>query len=155
MAQINWACLLLGSNINPQENIAQALVELNKYLKIKGTSSSYWSKAVGSDGPDFINAAVLIESEKDLKFIEEKILAPIENKLGRIRTDDKNSPRTIDIDVIIYNDTLLDDSLFKYSHIAVPVAELLPDYLSEEGESLKSVAISLMRKVPVWGKDSL
>jgi 2-amino-4-hydroxy-6-hydroxymethyldihydropteridine diphosphokinase len=106
-------------------------------------SDAWQSKAVGSPGPDFINLAVLTETSLSAEMLKKQILLPIEKELKRVRTDDKNAPRTIDIDIIIYDTMLQDNTLFTYAHLAVPVAQILPSFVNERGESLQHRAFAL------------
>ena len=137
------ACLLLGSNVNPEKNLPEALRLLQGRMVLKKSSSVWKSPAVGSSGPDFLNAALLMETGFSANQLKEEIIRPLEAELGRVRTEDKNAPRTIDIDLIIYDRQLIDISLWQMAHIAVPVAELLPDFRSESGARLEDVAYRL------------
>jgi 7,8-dihydro-6-hydroxymethylpterin-pyrophosphokinase len=69
--------------------------------------------------------------------------------MGRVRTDDKNASRTIDIDIILFDGTLMDPDLWNHVHLALPVSELFPDYSSETGERLKDIARDLARSTPI------
>ena len=139
------ACLLLGSNIRPEHNLPLALDLLRKQLGIRRVSSVWETTAVGSDGPNFLNVALLVTTPLDSHALKEQILHPIETRLGRVRTQDKNAPRTMDIDLILFDGQLLDASLWKYAFRAVPVAEIMPDTLSEQGKKLKDVSVQLAR----------
>ena len=118
----------LGSNISPVENLKSSIYLLSRLVVIKAISGVWQTPSVGSPGPDFLNAAVLITTQLSVEELRRNVLRPIENLLGRIRTNDPNSPRTIDLDVLIYGNELLEDELWDYAHIAVPVAEVLPNY---------------------------
>jgi 2-amino-4-hydroxy-6-hydroxymethyldihydropteridine diphosphokinase len=120
--------LSLGSNIDPEENIIRALDLLCQQTEVQQVSSAWESPAVGSDGPDFLNAAVWIETPLSQADLKQGILRPIEAQLGRVRTPDKNAPRTIDIDILIYGENLVEPALWRQVFLATPVAELLPDY---------------------------
>jgi 2-amino-4-hydroxy-6-hydroxymethyldihydropteridine diphosphokinase len=137
------ACLLLGSNIRPEENIPLALDLLQKRVKLLQVSSVWETAAVGSDGPNFLNAALLVSTPLDAQALKERVLHPIEAQLGRVRTSDKNAPRTMDIDIISFDGRVLDAALWTQAHRAVPVAEILPESLSESGEKLKDAALRL------------
>lgn len=135
--------MLLGSNIRPEHNIPLAVSLLQKELKVLRSSSVWETTAVGSDGPNFLNAGLLVSSSFDLPALKERILHPLEARLGRVRTQDKNAPRTIDIDIILFDGQVLDPTLWSYAFRAIPIAEILPDVLSEAGESLQLVALRL------------
>jgi 2-amino-4-hydroxy-6-hydroxymethyldihydropteridine diphosphokinase len=143
------ACLLLGSNIQPEQNIPLAVAHLQKRLTVLEASSIWQSDAIGSSGPDFLNGALLVSTPLDADALKEQVLHSLEAQLGRVRTEDKNAPRTIDIDIILFDGILLDPTLWKYAHRAVPVAELLPGYRSDSGEYLKDTALRLARTTPI------
>lgn len=131
---MNTVFLLLGSNIDPDKNIPQALEALRNspQLEVIQVSSTWRTKAVGSEGDDFLNVAVHIHSNCELYCLKEMILGEIENRLGRIRTEDKNAPRTIDLDIIVFNDELLDTEIFELDHMILPFYDLLPGLYSEK-----------------------
>lgn len=135
----------LGSNISPAENLKSALYLLGQYAPIEAISDVWQTRAVGSKGPDFLNAAVRISSPLSYDELRNQILRPIENLLGRVRTKDPNSPRTIDLDILIVDGELIDQDLWKYAHACVPVAKLLPDFHNPmTGESIQIIADRLI-----------
>lgn len=145
----------LGSNISPEQNLPKALSILKRSISIVQISSAWRTQAVGSPGPDFLNAAVLATTPLSITQLRTQILRPIENSLGRIRTKDPNAPRTIDLDVLIFDDELIDPDLWDYAHMSVPVAELIPDYTNPvTGESLVSLSERLV-KSPLINKSDL
>ena len=73
----------------------------------------------------------------------------------RVRTEDKNASRTIDIDIILFDGVLLDPDLWQHVHRALPVSELLPDCLSKDGETLQSVAQRLARSTPIQRREDV
>lgn len=131
---MNDVYLLLGSNINPEKNIPQAIRSLKKstLLEVKRISSTWRTKAVGSDADDFLNLAVNIHTTCELDCLKEMVIGEIEKQLGRVRTEDKNAPRTIDLDVIVFNHKIVDAEVFRLDHILLPMAELLPDLYSSK-----------------------
>ncbi len=137
------ACLLLGSNIQPEANLSRAIALLENQVRILKISSVWETTSVGSGGPNFLNAALLAATSLEAAALKEKVLRPLEARLGRVRSADKNAPRTIDLDIILFDSRLLDPSLWQHAHRAVPVAELLPGYRSEEGETLQQAAARL------------
>jgi len=142
-------CLLLGSNIEPEKNIPLCVSLLGRQLAIFRVSSVWESPAVGSDGPDFLNVALLAFTHLDAEGLKDQVIHPLEARLGRVRTANKNSPRTIDIDIILFDDQEVDASLWQYVFRALPVAEVLPEYRSEAGVLLKDVASRLARSMSI------
>lgn len=142
-------CLLLGSNIRPEYNLPLAVARLRLELTILQVSSVWESEPVGGRGPRYLNAALLAVSEQDAFSLKQHILLPLEARLGRVRSADKNSPRPIDLDIILFDGQLLDLTFWNYTYRAVPVSELLPEYPSGQGKPLKEVAAKLAAANPV------
>lgn len=138
------AVILLGSNIDPAQNLRRA-VDMLRLVSSNARCSSIWrTRAVGSAGPDFLNMAVEIETDLEIDALKFGVLRPIESKLGRVRTTDKNAPRTIDLDIVLSGDDVIDDEVWKLAHVAVPVAELVPDLRHpSNGERLRDTAARL------------
>jgi len=144
----NLAILLLGSNIDPAVNLKKALELLNCSLLITKSSHIWVTEAVGNKGPNFLNTAVEVKTSLTSDQLKKMIISPIEISLGRIRTSDKYAPRTIDIDIIIYNGIVIDENLWNKVFIALPVSEIFPklinsstgETLIESAEKLKSSA---------------
>ncbi len=148
-------CLLLGSNIEPGSNLTRSFNLLQEHMTILQTSSVWESEAIGSDGPNFLNAAVLAMTTFDAEDLKIAVLRPLEAQLGRVRTKDKNAARTIDVDIIVFDQVLMDDSLWQYAHVAVPVSEILPEFHSETGNSLKDFVLDGGLKAPLKLRDDL
>jgi 2-amino-4-hydroxy-6-hydroxymethyldihydropteridine diphosphokinase len=142
-------CLLLGSNIRPEYNLPLAMAHLRQELTILRVSSVWESAPVGGEGQNFLNAAVLAVSHRDALLLKQRVLLPLEARLGRKRTPDKNSPRPIDLDIIFFDHQLLDPTLWEYAHRAVPVSEILPADLSELDRPLKEAAARLAAASPL------
>jgi 2-amino-4-hydroxy-6-hydroxymethyldihydropteridine diphosphokinase len=144
--EIHSAVIGIGSNIFPKENIRSALYLLSRMVTIRELSRIWKTAAVGSPGPDFLNAAVLISSAYSSNQLRREVLRPIENLLGRVRTHDPNAPRTIDLDILIFDDRLLDEHLWEYPHMAVPVGEIMPDFVDRNtGEQAAEIAGRLIK----------
>ena len=143
------ACLLLGSNIQPEINLPRAVSQLQSQVEVLRASSVWETPSVGSGGPNFLNAALLIATSIEALALKEQVLRPLEARMGRVRTADKNAPRTIDLDIILFDGRLLDPSLWLHAHRAVPVAELMPNYRSETGETLSQAASRLAHSTDI------
>jgi 2-amino-4-hydroxy-6-hydroxymethyldihydropteridine diphosphokinase len=124
----NLVYLSLGSNIEPETNLPIAVERLLEYFRVLKVSCAWQNPPIGTSGPDFLNAVVLVKTALPSDKVKFKILRTIESHLGRVRTQDKNAPRTIDIDILLYNDQLLEEELWERAHLAVPLAEIYPDY---------------------------
>lgn len=145
-AILKKAYILLGSNIEPEVNIWQAIQQLGQIVQIDAISLTWETQAVGSPGPNFLNTAVGIATWLDVSGLKKNVLRPIEQELGRIRTNDKNAPRTIDLDIIVFDENICDENLWQNVFIALPMAELLPDLQQPQtGLTLRQVANRLQQ----------
>jgi 2-amino-4-hydroxy-6-hydroxymethyldihydropteridine diphosphokinase len=142
--------LLLGSNIEPQKNIAAALQHLRQVAELGSVSPAWQSPAIGSSGPDFLNLAAVVNTEMDASVLKFQVLRPIETLLGRERTSDKFAPRTIDLDILIIDHEILEPDLWLRAHIACPLSALLPD-LRHPGTqlTLREIAVDLASKTQI------
>jgi len=137
------AFIAVGSNIHPEDNIRKALLLLSRKAHITGVSTVYRTQPEGAPGqPLFYNAVVKIETDLaplDLKF---SALRPVEEALGRARTGDKSAPRTIDLDILLYDDVMLeakelmlpDPRIESRAFLAIPLRELAPDLVMPGSE---------------------
>jgi 2-amino-4-hydroxy-6-hydroxymethyldihydropteridine diphosphokinase len=126
---MNTAHLLLGSNINPVENTCRAVGLLRSKLVVVAASRTWETKSIGSPGPNYINLAIKGFTDLDCQTLKEKILLAIEHDLGRVRSEDKNAPRTIDIDILVFNGEVMEPRLWDRPYEALPLSDLLPDLL--------------------------
>lgn len=139
------ALIGFGSNVNPEDNLHLALDRLSEQVSIQQLSSIWQTPAVDSDGPDYLNSAVLIESFLDLVHLKNHLLSKIEHDLGRLRSNDKSADRTIDLDILIYDGACIDDDLWNQAHVAVPAAEIFPACTNpQSGETLSQAALRLI-----------
>ena len=152
---MHQACLLLGSNIDPERNIPGAVALLGERLVILRTSSVWESASVECCYPDYLDMAVLVSTSLEAEQLKQQVLRPLEARMGRVRTEDKNASRPIDFDIITIDGKLYDPILWQHSFRAVPVAELLPDLKSGTGESLAQAARRLAHEAPVRQKRNL
>lgn len=130
----------LGSNIEPVIHLPRAVEEIGRRFPITGVSRVYLAEAVGSPGsPTFLNAAVSFTTELAPSVLKFEHLRPIEDKLGRVRGPDPNAPRTIDLDIALMGDLVLqapadgieipDPDILTCAHVALPLADLGPDVI--------------------------
>jgi 2-amino-4-hydroxy-6-hydroxymethyldihydropteridine diphosphokinase len=141
----NKVYLALGSNIDPEKYLPLAIKKLGELVDVLATSSAWQTPSVGFAGDDFLNAVVLIETSLPPDDLKENVLRKIESQLNRVRTEEKFAPRTIDIDILIYNDELIDEELWAQPHLAVPLAELYPTFGKNTGEKLEDIARALQQ----------
>ena len=126
--------LSLGSNDSPDVNLAIAIRELEaRYGELK-RSAVYQGAAVGFDGADFLNLVVCLQSNQTPLDICHEIEL-IHNVAGRVREDNKWGSRSLDIDLLLYDDLVRDerpvrvprDDILCYSFVLRPIAELAPN----------------------------
>jgi len=129
MNDLHSVYLSLGSDIRPEIHLRQGVKMLRDYGQVEAVSGVWQSHAVGSDGPDFLNACALFLSSMQPDDLKEQVLRPIESNLGRVRSADKNAPRTIDLDIVLYDGTMLNTEFWAYAFVIVPLAELFPDFI--------------------------
>jgi 2-amino-4-hydroxy-6-hydroxymethyldihydropteridine diphosphokinase len=152
----NQVLIGLGSNINPDQNISEALRLLGSQVSIRNFSSIYQSPSVGSSGPDYLNSAVLIDTDSSLDMLRKNILKPIENQLKRVRSSDKYMDRPIDLDVLIFNQTVTDPELWTQVHVAVPASDVLPEFSNPKtGEKISQAAKRLLPGINIQIRSDL
>ena len=141
------AILILGSNIQPEVYIVKALKELASRFSIERVSNLIETKSEGSNGPNFLNLAVKIHTDSSLDDLKYQKLRCIEDDLGRVRTHDKNAPRTIDIDIMIFDGQIVDHHIWEYIYLAVPLSEIEPQLVDpQSGQDIASIAKQLKRR---------
>lgn len=141
----------IGSNIDPDTNVPRAIKLLRRDVHILAISTFYRTEAIGrSDQPPFYNGVVSIETDLSPTELKHCVLRRIEEELGRVRTDDKCAPRTIDLDILLYDMLAesVDSDIEKRAFLAIPLYELAPDLvLPGLDRSIKDIAASLENKV--------
>lgn len=144
MSESHLAYLSLGSNIEPEANLVKAMQLLKYRGGIKKISSVWESESVGADGPNYLNACVLFSTPLTQTDLKEKVLLPIEVGLGRKRTANKFAPRTMDVDIVLYDDRSCDDRYWEQAFVVIPLAEIYPNYENPlTHESLSETATRL------------
>jgi 2-amino-4-hydroxy-6-hydroxymethyldihydropteridine diphosphokinase len=142
------AYLSLGSNQDPETHLAEAVESLRDTFGNIVLSDWMRTKAVGFDGPDFINGAAIIETDWDVHTLDQWLHA-LEDAHGRRRDVPRFSSRTLDIDIIFYDDLILDGpgSLqiprpeLKHAFVLQPLAQIAPDFINpENGLTLAQMA---------------
>jgi 2-amino-4-hydroxy-6-hydroxymethyldihydropteridine diphosphokinase len=153
LQRANRAFISLGSNIDAEHNLPEAVRRLATRCRLLAVSLVYETQPVGkTDQPNFLNAAVLVETHLTAAELKIQVLQAIEQELGRVRTRDKYAPRTIDLDISLFNDQVLevkdrhipDPEILQFSHIAQPLADLAPQQRHPQtGQTLLQIAQSL------------
>ena len=100
------AYLSLGSNLEPIANLRTAIDALHQYFGTLVLSPVYRTRAVGFDGADFLNAAAVIETDLDPVGLNQWLHA-LEDAHGRDRSGPRHGDRTLDIDIVLFDDRVL------------------------------------------------
>jgi len=138
------AYLSLGSNIEPQANLRSAIAALRDRFGDVVLSPVYRMPAVGFDGPDFLNAAAIIDSDLDVFALNDWLHA-LEDTHGRDRSGPRFGDRPLDIDIVFYDDLVLDatDRLqiprpeLEHAFVLRPLVDIAPDFIDPlSGKSL-------------------
>ena len=146
------AYLGIGSNVEPEKNIPLALKSLGGFARLTGVSTFYLTQPVGaSDSPPFYNGAARVETEMPPREFKFDVLRKIEGDLGRVRNRDRFAPRTIDLDIVLYDNLVMrepglvlpDPDVVTRAFLAVPLLELAPDLVLPGGLKLAEIAGSL------------
>jgi len=128
MEDLHEAYLNIGSNIEPEKNLQESIRLLREHGEVKAISNAWQSHAFGSNGPDFLNACVLFLTPLEADDLKQQIIRPIEATLGRVRGPDKFAPRTIDIDIILFDEEPFVGEFWSNAFVVVPLADLLPNF---------------------------
>jgi GTP cyclohydrolase IA len=146
--------ITLGSNVEREGNLRLAVSRLRQHPRITlcAVSPVYETAPVGSDDqPPYFNAAIMVETDLRPAALRDALRA-IERDLGRVRTEDKYAPRTIDLDIALYGNQRVsvdgrpipDPDITRFPHLAIPLADVAPDWKHpERGVTLRDIADSL------------
>jgi 2-amino-4-hydroxy-6-hydroxymethyldihydropteridine diphosphokinase len=129
------AYLGLGSNLDAGKNLQLAAREIRDRFSLQKISAVYRSKALGFDGADFLNAVACIETELTPHDLCTQ-LELIHKVAGRRRRPEKLISRSLDIDLLLYDQLALDEppvrlpreDVLRYSFVLRPLAEIAPHY---------------------------
>jgi 2-amino-4-hydroxy-6-hydroxymethyldihydropteridine diphosphokinase len=123
----------IGSNIDRAANIRSSLAALAARFANLVQSKVYESEAVGFAGDPFYNLVVAFDASESPQEVA-AILHQIEDEHGRVRGGEKFVARTLDLDLLLYDDLQLQegklhlprDEIDKYAFVLLPLAELAP-----------------------------
>ena len=126
----------IGSNVDAQNNIKADLSTLKNQFGDLTLSPIYQNTAIGFDGDDFINLVVGLTTELSIIELVDS-LHQIEAAQGRNRESAKFSPRTLDMDLLLYDQECFDspqvsiprDEITKYAFVLQPLFDLIPDFI--------------------------
>lgn len=126
----------LGSNIERERHMRAALAALHAQFADLQCSSIYESEPVGFQGDNFFNAVAACDTEKPVRAVVQS-LAAIEAQQGRVRTAERFAARTLDLDLLLYGDLVVQEQDIKlpraeiltHAFVLCPLAQIAPDTL--------------------------
>lgn len=113
------AYLSLGSNLDPDANLRSAIGALREHFGEVVVSPVYRTQAVGFEGRDFLNAAAIVQCTID-PYALNAWLHALEDAHGRDRTGPRWSDRTLDVDIVLFDDRVISGP----GHLQIPRPEL-------------------------------
>jgi len=141
----------IGSNVRPEHHVAAGLDELHRHFRLLRVSTVYRSQAVGFDGDPFLNLVALVECRRSLASLA-AILKTIEFSYGREENCSKFSPRTLDIDILTFDELagthhgieLPRPETTVNAYVLEPFAEIAPDLvLPGHARALAEIPLSV------------
>ena len=126
----------IGSNIDAEHNIRIAVHALQEHYGKLILSSVYESESVGFEGDNFLNLVAGVNTDEDVYTVV-AMLRKIEEDNGRDRSGPRFSPRTVDLDLLLYDDLVLKeeglelprDEITKNAFVLLPLEEIAPQLI--------------------------
>ncbi|VAX13881.1 2-amino-4-hydroxy-6-hydroxymethyldihydropteridinepyrophosphokinase [hydrothermal vent metagenome] len=123
----------IGSNIEAEKHIRLAVAELRQHYGDVMLSSVYESEPVGFAGDNFLNMVAGLDTDENVQTVS-AVLHDIEDRHGRLRDGPRFSARTLDLDLLLYDDLIINngslqiprDEITKNAFVLWPLAELDP-----------------------------
>ncbi|UCE89068.1 MAG: 2-amino-4-hydroxy-6-hydroxymethyldihydropteridine diphosphokinase [Pseudomonadota bacterium] len=124
----------VGSNVEPRQNIRRAVADLRAHYGELLLSSVYESRAVGFDGDNFLNLVVGFDTDEDAHTVV-GVLRGIEARCGRERNAARFAPRSLDLDLLLYDRQVLQENglqlprgeITEHAFVLCPLAEIAPN----------------------------
>jgi 2-amino-4-hydroxy-6-hydroxymethyldihydropteridine diphosphokinase len=123
-----------GSNVDPERHLRAACRALREEFGELRLSPVYRTAAVGFDGEDFLNFVIAFRTRRSPEAVVE-VLERLHDAAGRVRGPNPFSPRTLDLDLLMYGDAVIPDQairvprddITRYEFVLRPLAELAPE----------------------------
>ncbi|MBN1520902.1 MAG: 2-amino-4-hydroxy-6-hydroxymethyldihydropteridine diphosphokinase [Candidatus Aureabacteria bacterium] len=155
-SSLSRAFVGVGSNISPRQNIPAGLELLQLHVLLSRTSTFYVTKPLGHEGQnDYLNGVWEIYTDRTPEELKTEILRNIEDLLGRVRNKDKFCSRTIDLDLLLFDDLIIhkpglhipDPAIYERPFIAFPLHELESELvLPDTGARLNDLIPSMSKE---------
>ncbi|MBV6883912.1 2-amino-4-hydroxy-6-hydroxymethyldihydropteridine diphosphokinase [Xanthomonas euvesicatoria] len=139
--------LSLGSNVQPTHYLRLAVAALRARFGQIVVSPAYRTPAVGFEGPDFVNNAVVLQTDLELDALDHWLHA-LEDAHGRDRSGPRFSDRTLDLDVVFFGDRIVEGPghlriprpELKHAFVLKPLADIAPDFVDPlSGQTLAAL----------------
>ncbi|HLG21010.1 MAG TPA: 2-amino-4-hydroxy-6-hydroxymethyldihydropteridine diphosphokinase [Bdellovibrionota bacterium] len=144
----------LGSNLGDREGqVLRAVHEMRSFSRVKKISTLRESEPMGmADQPKFVNAVVEIDTDFNPQEVMVELLR-IEAEMGRTREGPKGGPREIDLDLVAYENEVVEKEDLQVPHarmherrfVLEPLIELNPSWVHPK---LQASAVQLLSKLP-------
>ena len=141
----------LGSNLSdPAKQIALAIkaIKLEVDGEVIATSSVYFSRPMGpQDQPDYTNAVLALETNLTSIALLGQLQA-LENAAGRVRKDNRWGARILDLDILLFGDSIINNERLTIPHyglknrefVLIPLAEITHNYILPDGDNITTLS---------------
>ncbi|HHH48153.1 MAG TPA: 2-amino-4-hydroxy-6-hydroxymethyldihydropteridine diphosphokinase [Gammaproteobacteria bacterium] len=149
----------IGSNVERDASIRAGVADLRAHYGELRLSSVYESEAVGFVGDAFYNLVAGFDTEEPIDTVAD-VLTAIEDRNGRRRGSGKFTPRTLDLDLLLYGDEVVTtarfhvprDEILRYAFVLWPLAEIAPALRHPQtGESFAQLWEKFDKRGPALG----
>lgn len=148
----NRVYLSIGSNTNAEENLPRIVAALRERVRVLAVSPVYASADdTQNTHHEYLNAAVIIQTDLSPADLKETVLRPMETELGRVKG---RAAVPADLDIVLVDDRVLtylgrpipDPSVEKQAFVLIPLADIAPDYVHPvTQQTLSSMAHAIDR----------
>ena len=154
------AYIAIGSNLaSPLEQVNAAVQALGDipHTRVVALSSLYRTPPLGpQDQPDYLNAAIALDTALNAEALLDNTQR-IELQQGRVRKEERWGPRTLDLDIMLFGDAVINTERLTVPHYDMkrrgfmlwPLFEIAPDLIFPDGESLSALLAQLNAEKPV------
>jgi len=153
------AYIAIGSNLaSPLEQVNAAVQALGDIpqTRVVALSSFYRTPPLGpQDQPDYLNAAIALDTALNAEALLDNTQR-IELQQGRVRKEERWGPRTLDLDIMLFGDAVINTERLTVPHYDMkrrgfmlwPLFEITPDLIFPDGESLSALLAQLNAEKP-------